>query len=74
MIAKEYVLHMKDVVRYKGYTGTVEFSDTDNLFFGKIIGIKDSISFEGDTVESLIKDFHNAVVDYLEFCEEITSA
>lgn len=65
---------MKDVVRYKGYTGTVEFSDTDNLFFGKIIGIKDSISFEGDTVESLIKDFHNAVVDYLEFCEEITSA
>lgn len=65
---------MKDVVHYKGYTGTVEFSDTDNLFFGKIIGIKDSISFEGDTVESLIKDFHNAVVDYLEFCKEIISA
>ncbi|MBP3359628.1 MAG: type II toxin-antitoxin system HicB family antitoxin [Clostridia bacterium] len=36
----------------------------------KIIGITDSISFEGDSVNSLIEDFHSAVDEYLEFCAE----
>ena len=34
------------------------------------MGITDSISFEGDTVESLVEDFHDAVDEYLEFCRE----
>ena len=61
---------MKNVLNYKNYIGTVEFSEEDKVFFGKVIGITDSISFEGDTVESLIEDFHAAVDEYLEFCRE----
>ncbi len=61
---------MKNVLNYKNYIGTVEFSEEDKVFFGKVIGITDSISFEGDTVDNLIEDFHNAVDDYLEFCAE----
>ena len=61
---------MKNILTYKNYIGTVEFSEEDMVFFGKVIGITDSISFEGDTVESLIEDFHCAVDEYLEFCVE----
>lgn len=61
---------MKNVLNYKNYIGTVEFSEEDKVFFGKVIGITDSISFEGDTVESLIENFHAAVDEYLEFCRE----
>ena len=61
---------MKNTLSYKNYVGTVEFSEEDKVFFGRVIGITDSISFEGDTVESLIEDFQNAVDEYLEFCKE----
>ena len=61
---------MKNTITYKDYIGTVNFSEEDMVFFGKVIGITDSISFEGDTVESLIEDFHDAVDEYLEFCIE----
>lgn len=61
---------MKNTITYKDYIGTVNFSEDDMVFFGKVVGITDSISFEGDTVESLIEDFRNAVDEYLEFCAE----
>ena len=61
---------MKNTIAYKDYVGTVNFSEEDMVFFGKVVGITDSISFEGDTVKSLIEDFHSAVDEYLEFCKE----
>jgi len=57
-------------ISHKGYTGSVEFSAEDSVFHGKVIGIKSLISFEGDSVTSLIDDFCCAVDEYLEFCEE----
>ena len=32
--------------------------------------MKDNITYEGDTVEELTDDFHGAVDDYLQMCEE----
>ncbi len=61
---------MSNTLAYKNYIGTVNFSEEDGVFFGKVIGITDSISFEGDSVNSLIEDFHSAVDEYLEFCAE----
>ena len=62
---------MKNTMSYKGYSGSVEFSDEDNLFFGRIIGINDHITFEGDNVESLRNDFQDAVEDYLIICSQL---
>jgi len=62
---------MTSTMSYKGYRGSVEFSDEDNLFFGRLIGINDRILFEGDSVEKLRKDFHDAVEDYLEICKDL---
>lgn len=62
---------MKDVLTYKGFIGTVHFSAEDKVFHGKIEGIDDLVTFEGHSVEELIKAFHNEVDDYIALCKEM---
>ena len=59
---------MNNTMEYKGYVGSVEFSEIDCMLFGKVQGIRSLISYEGTTVSELIEDFHGAVDDYLELC------
>ena len=59
---------MNNTMEYKGYIGSVEFSETDQILFGKVQGIRSLISYEGTTVYELIEDFRGAVDDYLELC------
>ena len=56
-------------MEYKGYVGSVEFSEADGLFFGKVQGIRSLISYEGTDAKQLVDDFHGAVDDYLALCE-----
>ena len=58
---------MNNTMEYRGYVGSVEFSEADQLLFGKVQGIRSLISYEGTTVSELIEDFHGAVDDYLTF-------
>ena len=60
---------MNNTMEYKGYIGSVEFSETDKILFGKVQGIRSLISYEGTTVSELIADFHGAVDDYLAICD-----
>lgn len=57
-------------MKYKDYIGSVEFSESDGVFFGKVMGIRALISYEGETAKDLVEDFHGAVDDYLALCEE----
>jgi predicted HicB family RNase H-like nuclease len=59
---------MKNVMTYKGYVGTVEYSEEDNCLFGRIAGIRDIISYEGGSVAAIRTAFEEAVDDYLEHC------
>ena len=59
-----------NMLKYKDYYGCVEYSATDECFFGKIIGITDLVTFEGDTVIELKNSFIEAVDDYLALCKE----
>ncbi|MCD8122089.1 MAG: type II toxin-antitoxin system HicB family antitoxin [Clostridiales bacterium] len=61
---------MNNTMNYKGYVGSVEFSENDGVFFGKVMGIRALISYEGETAKELVEDFHGAVDDYLELCKE----
>ncbi len=61
---------MNNVIEYKGYIGSIEFSEKDIIFFGKVLGIKALISYEGKDAPSLIENFHNAIDSYLKICEE----
>ena len=62
---------MKNTISYKDYYGSIEFSDEDDVFFGRIIGINDRIIYEGDDVKSLRRDFEEAVDEYIELCAQI---
>lgn len=62
---------MKNVLEHKGYTGTVEFNAEDEVFFGKLNGIRDMVSFEADSVIKLKKAFKDAVEDYIETCSKL---
>ena len=58
-------------LRYKGYTGSVEFSEEDNCFFGMVLGLnRTGIIYEGTSVESLKKDFEESIDFYLRDCIE----
>lgn len=62
---------MNDQMEYKGYHTTVDFDRVDNVFRGKIEGIKDLVTFEAVDVTGIEREFYNAVDDYLCFCEEV---
>ena len=62
---------MSDSMTYKGYIGTVRYSEEDEVFHGKIEAINDLIMFEGTSVKELKKAFHEAVDNYLETCREM---
>lgn len=58
-------------LKYKGYTGSVEYSEEDNCLYGKILGLrKDCITYEGETISELKSDFEGAIDDYLASCKD----
>lgn len=60
---------MNNIMKYKGYWAEIKYSDEDECFCGKIEGLKNTlISFEGETVKELKKDFKEAIDFYLEGC------
>lgn len=59
-----------NTMTYKGYLGSVAFSEKDNVFFGKIEGINGLVNFEGESVQELTAAFHEAVDDYLAYCKD----
>ncbi len=45
-------------LHYKGYTGCIDYDEDGNYFYGSVLGLKrDGISFEGESVDELKKDF-----------------
>ena len=61
---------MKDVLHYNDLIGSVHFDAEDAVFYGKIEGINDLITFEGQSVSEIQKAFQEAVEDYIEICKE----
>jgi predicted HicB family RNase H-like nuclease len=58
-----------NTMTYKGYTARVEYDERDNIFVGRILGIRGIISFHGETVAELKAEFAHAVKDYLADCK-----
>lgn len=61
---------MSNLLSYKNYNGTVEYSKEDKCLFGKVVGIKSLLSYEGDSIQELEEDFQRVVNEYLIDCEE----
>lgn len=61
---------MSGMLKYKDYLGSVQFSDEDKVFHGKIEFIRALVTYEGADVDSLEHAFKESVDDYLEFCRQ----
>lgn len=56
-------------LKYKGYTGSVEYSEEDNCLYGRVQGMsKNAITYEGNDVNELKQDFEGAIDDYIASC------
>jgi len=60
---------MSQTLRYKGYDGSVLYSAEDRVLHGRILGIRDMVSFEGSDVKGLERNFKGAVDECLAFCK-----
>jgi predicted HicB family RNase H-like nuclease len=61
---------MKDVLKYKGFIGSVHFSTNDSVFFGKVEGVNDLLTFEGQSVDELVNAFHYIIDEHIKDCEK----
>ncbi|MCP4425356.1 MAG: type II toxin-antitoxin system HicB family antitoxin [Chloroflexi bacterium] len=55
---------------YKGYAARIGYSDEDELFVGRVVGVRDIITFHGESVNEIRKAFYEAVDFYLTTCAE----
>lgn len=55
-------------MRYKGYSARIEYSDEDECFVGRVAGIRDILTFHGESVAEVRQAFEEALDFYLETC------
>lgn len=59
------------MLTYKGYRGDFEVDAEARIIFGRVLDIRDVVTFKGETVEEAVQAFKDSVDDYLEFCQEM---
>lgn len=58
------------MMEYKGYIGKVEFDAEAKILHGEVVGIRDVVTFQGNSVKEVEKAFRDSVDDYLAYCKE----
>ena len=61
---------MKNMMKYKGYYGSVNYDEDDLVLYGKLEFIRSLVSYEGETVAGIKEAFEQAVNDYITMCEQ----
>ena len=54
---------------YRGYTARIDFDERDNIFVGRVLGVRAIIGFHGETVAKLRADFKTAIDFMIEDCK-----
>jgi predicted HicB family RNase H-like nuclease len=57
-------------MQHKGYTGVVEVDEDARILYGRVVDLRDVITFQGTTVAEAREAFEKSVDAYLEFCAE----
>ncbi len=55
---------------HKGFPARIEFDERDNIFVGRVLGLRAIISFHGETVAELRDQFRSAIEEFLRDCKE----
>jgi predicted HicB family RNase H-like nuclease len=61
---------VSDTLEYKGYVGKVALDAEAGILHGEVLGTRDVITFQGESVTGLVRAFRESVDDYLAFCAE----
>ena len=56
------------MLKYKIYSGMVEYDSDGKIFTGEVLGLRDVITFEGRSPEELEESFRQSIDLYLEMC------
>ena len=59
-----------NTMRCQNYAARVEFDERDNIFIGRVLGMRSIISFHGATVAGLRREFKTAIDEFVRDCEE----
>lgn len=62
---------MSDLLQYKGYHGTVAYNSEDNMLVGSVVGVQDSLNYNGNSIDEITAAFQNCIDEYLEICRAI---
>ena len=58
-------------VKYRGFTGSINYDFDDKIHYGKILDIPDKIAYHANSVIELWERFQNNVDHYINLCEEM---
>ncbi|WP_197476454.1 MULTISPECIES: type II toxin-antitoxin system HicB family antitoxin [Eikenella] len=61
---------MNDLLSYKGYEGTVQYSKEDDCLHGRVLHIRSVLGYGGETLAEVKAMFEQAVDEYLAMCAE----
>lgn len=61
---------MSTMLEYKGYFGSLEYNDEDEVLHGRLEFIRDLVTYEGQDARCIKAAFQEAVDDYLKLCED----
>ena len=61
---------MNSLMEYKGYHAKIEFDKEDNIFVGQVLGINDSLNFNGSSISELEESFHDSIENYILICRQ----
>ena len=59
-----------NVMNHKGYSARIEFDERDNIFVGRVLGLRAMISFHGETVAELRAALATAIEEFLRDCKQ----
>jgi predicted HicB family RNase H-like nuclease len=61
---------MSDLIKYKGYLGSVHFDEEGLVFHGKIEFIRALVTYEATDARGLLKAFKESVDEYIDLCKK----
>ena len=57
-------------LKYKDYVGATEVDEEAGVIFGRVLGLRDVITFQGETVGEARRSFEESVDFYLKMCAD----
>ena len=55
-------------MEHRGYTGSVEYDAREGIFHGRVLDLRDTVTYEADCEARLEAAFRDAVDEYLDHC------